>query len=50
MKPEDIPVNYFEKTFQEMFKKNLHLSVNKNGKINFNKNKDINGVKMFLKK
>ena len=50
MKPEDIPANYFEKTFQEMFKKNLHLSFNKNGKINFNKNKDINGVKMFLKK
>ena len=51
MKPDDIPVNFFEKTLEEMFKNNLHINVNKSVKINNHKNRDIyNGIKKLLKK
>ena len=51
MKPDDIPVNFFEKTLEEMFKNNLHINVNKSVKISNHKNRDIyNGIKKLLKK
>ena len=50
MNPDDIPMNNFEKTFQDIFKNNLHINVNKSVRIKNNKITDINDIKFFGKK
>ena len=42
--PDHLPKNYFEKTFQDFFKKNLHLKINKSEIINNHKNKAHSGT------
>ena len=50
MNPDAIPLNNFEKTFQDIFKNNLHITVNKSVRIKNNKINDYSDIKYFGKK
>ena len=47
MNPDDLPFNYFEKTFENIFKNNLNLNLNKSER---NNNRKINEINFFGKK